>query len=136
MKNEETKKEWANYGDLNPEHGSVFLKKEGDDFRIIKTVEVFDTIDPEKCLVIEDVLIDISDSWIEKDQVLSFIGGDETTPDEVFAVACLDYYGPENFGGDYITDWSQVNFMTLEELIEAIKKYGINKETCDYTSID
>lgn len=45
--------------------------------------------------------VDISDSWIDRDTVMDFIGmTKETFSPEAFAVGCTDYYSWEEFGVD------------------------------------
>lgn len=108
-------KEIINYGDINPlEHGGIWLKQTNEtEYEIIKN-------NPENNLLY-DLSVNISDSWIEKEKVMSFIGMTEETFDPIlFAIGCTDYYNFMNFGGK----WE----VSQGELINFLKSHGITIE--------
>lgn len=120
MKNEMT---WENYGDVNPiEHGGKWIHKEGETtFRIIRLE--FD--DHQQKNLLHDLHVDISDSWIDRDDIISYADLSEDTDyfAEDFAIACITYYSVENFG------CHENIYLTLEESAEYLKtNYGIITE--------
>ena len=74
--------------------------------------------------------VDITDSWIDRESVMRFIGMSETTFDPVeFAIGCLNYYNWENFGAmNYAYDWTQ---MDRESIKEHLKHYLIASDNLD-----
>lgn len=116
---------WENFGDVNPlKHGGIFIKRDTEInpetcFYIVKNV--YDC-DGEKH-IIYDLYVDITDSWIEKQDVMEFIGMTENDFDSIqYAIGCTDYYSMENFGGN------RIECSTIEELQEELKKYEIEVE--------
>ena len=85
------------YGDVNPiEHGGQWIKKV-----FVNTYEII-TIQPmEDCerptILIGECQVDINDTWIDKEAVISYCG--ETEEEEVFALNVVSYYGAVNCGG-------------------------------------
>lgn len=50
---------------------------------------------------VADCFIDINDTWIDKTAVESFGGVRKEKEPLYYALACIDYYGAENFNGGY-----------------------------------
>ncbi len=75
--------------------------------------------------------IDITDSWINREGVMSFISMTEETYDPVrFALGCLDYYSWENFGvADYCCGYGY-NWLNVdrETILKVLSRYLI---ACD-----
>ena len=108
---------YINYGDVNPiEHGGIFVLQESEtSFRIVKN-----EFDGSKKHYLFDLHIDISDTWIDKESVLSYIGMTELDFDPVqYAIGCTEYYSYLEFGGN-----AEV-YATKKELIAAYAEYGI-----------
>jgi hypothetical protein len=85
------------YGDVNPiEHGGQWVKKVSvNDYDII-TLEYDESSDT---LIYGTVLLDITDSWIDMKDVLSYSDLGGSSPSELYALAIVDYYGIVNCGG-------------------------------------
>lgn len=67
-----------------------------------------------------DCRVDITDSWIEKQAVMDYIGMKKAEFDPVqFAIGCIMYYGAENFGAlSYAYDWRQMKRRDIEEILK------------------
>lgn len=68
-----------------------------------------------------EISVSITDGWIDKEAVLKFAGLQTVDSDPIaFAIACVDYYGLENFGADsnYQYDWQHVS---KSEICNALK---------------
>ena len=105
--------EYKNYGDVNPlDYGGIWVKQTGEtEYDIIKYNPDESTFD--------DLLVDISDSWIEHEHVMNYIGMAEETFDPIqFAIGCTEFYSIENFGHSYI-------IIDREEMIIILKARGI-----------
>ena len=76
-----------------------------------------------------DCEVDIDDSWIDREDVMEFIGmnSDEFYPIR-FAIGCIEYYGAENFSSPY--DGYTFN---REEIEEKLKNYWIATDNLDIT---
>ena len=67
------------------------------------------------------VEVDITDKWINREEVLSFAGLTEEDAEKEpvwFAIACTDYYSWEEFGaGSYgvFYDWTRMNRASIEK---------------------
>jgi hypothetical protein len=112
----EKQNNYENYGDVNPlEHGGIWVKQINEnEYEVIKNI-------PETSEVY-DLSIDITDSWIEKDSIMSFVGMSEEEFDPVwYAIGCTNYYSPENFGSIYKME-------SEKELIEFLNARGIITE--------
>lgn len=116
---------YNNYGDVNFfEYGRmVELQNDG-------TVDVFvcnpvcDCQDPDRCYQFDHVNVDINDSWIDVDAVCGY--ADVSKEDIIrFALACIDYYGVEDFGGTAYYYESQ--FYTKTEILDSLKYYDIEE---------
>jgi hypothetical protein len=115
---EQTEKQadYENFGDVNPlDHGGIWVKQiNKTEYEIIKNI-------PET-LEIYNMSIDITDSWLEKDSVMSYLGMTERDFDPLwFAIGCTDYYGVLNFGEIYKME-------SEKELMEFLTARGIKAE--------
>ena len=117
---------YKNYGDVNFfEYGRLAEIQEDGTIDVLVCNPVFDCENPDRCYQFDGVNIDINDSWIDVDAVCSYA---DTSKDDViqFALACIDYYGVENFGGTEYYDESQ--FYTMEEIKDILKNYKLEEE--------
>lgn len=113
--------EWTNYGDANPlEHGGIWVKKDEDNdtcFYIIKNQLIDGDTDKQQVL---DLYVDTSDSWIEKKEVMDYIGMVDSNFDLVqFAIGAVETYSYDNFG-------SKIETGSKEETIKQLKEFGID----------
>ena len=103
---------YKNYGDVNfLEYGLLIEEQSENQFNFIVCRPFSDC---ENKYQYCDGYIDISDSWIDKESVMNYIGMEEKFDRIQFAIGCIEYYSLENFGivnNDY----------TKEEVIENIK---------------
>lgn len=79
------------------------------------------------------ITVDITDTWIDKKAVMSYIGMTEKTFDPIqYAIGCADYYGWENFGAGsmYSIDWTNVSRKEIEDIL---KHYLIASDNLDIT---
>lgn len=118
---------YKNYGDVNFfEYGRLLEKAEDINcFNILVCNYVYDCTDIERCFQFDTCYVDISDNWIDIDAVESYSGCSKENEPELFALACIDYYGVENFGGTVYYDESQ--FYTKNEIKERLKSYDIEE---------
>lgn len=122
---------YENYGDVNPlEHGGIWVKRESkNEYEILKNNPETNTL--------YDLLVDITDSWIEKDSVMSFIGMTEENFNPLqFAIGCTDYYSPENFGNTYKyeTQNELIDMLFARGITENIEKYFLVSKTYEIIS--
>lgn len=118
---------YKNYGDENFFELGRLVEKESDtEYRVI-------TCDPsqekEGIYRFAECLIDITDSWIDKDQVMSYGGMTEDNYDALlFALDCIEFYGVENFGAiNYSYDYNNMN---KEDIINILKNRDIEDTSC------
>lgn len=107
---------FKNYGDVNPlDHGGIWVKQiNNHTFEVIRNI-------PETNEVY-NMEVDITDSWIEKEEVLSFTGMTEENFDPIwYAFSCTQYYGVENFGNSY-------EYKSRNEVIDHLINLGIEDE--------
>lgn len=109
--------QYTNYGDVNPlDYGGIWVKYLGNnEYDIIQN-----TPDEEKenNQSVYDLTVNITDSWIERKLIMSYIGMTEENFDPLeYAIGCINYYAPENFGSSYN--------MSTEELIDFLKARNI-----------
>lgn len=116
---------YKNYGDANFfEYGRLVEKtKDTNCFNILVCDYVYDCTDSERCFRFDVCYVDISDSWIDIDAVESYADCSKESEPELFALACIEYYGVENFGGTAYYNESQ--FFTESEIREKLKSYEI-----------
>ena len=115
---------YKNYGDVNFfEYGRLAeLQKDGT-VDVLVCNPVFGLRDP-RYYQFDYINVDINDSWINVDAVCSY--ADVSKEDIIrFALACVDYYGTENFGGAaYYTD---EQFKTESEILDSLRYYNIEE---------
>jgi len=133
--NEQTteQKTWENYGDVTPAQGGCYVKEFMPGvYDVVKVVEYFDTEDENKSLVIESLQFDVDDfedSWIVKDEVMSFIGMTEENFSHnpiYFGLGCIDYYGAINFGSSEFPE-----LLTEDEMLDRLKSIGCIDSSTD-----
>ena len=116
---------YNNYGDPNFfEYGRMAeLQKDGTVNMLVCNL-VFNCKNPERCYQFDHVNVDINDSWIYVNAVCNY--ADVSKEDIIqFALACIDYYGVENFGGACYYDESQ--FFTRNEILDSLRYYDIEE---------
>lgn len=110
---------YLNYGDVNFfEHGILVDTEHSDtEFPILYCMPY---PDEEDLYQFGDCQVDITDSWIDKQAILNYIGMKETEFDPVlFAIGCIEYYGAVNFGADsYCYDWLHMQRKDIEEILK------------------
>ena len=118
---------YNNYGDVNFfEYGRLVEKAEDINcFNVLVCNYVYDCTDPERCFQFDVCYIDISDNWIDIDAIEDYAGCSKENEPELFALACIEYYGTENFGGTCYYDESQ--FYTKNEVLNSLKYYDIEE---------
>lgn len=124
-------KDYINYGDVNPlEHGGIWVRQTGkNSFDILKNIPETNEL--------YDLLVEIDDSWIEKDAVMSYIGMTKEDFDPLqFAIGCTEYYSPENFGNIYKckTQNELIDILFAREITENIEKYFVVSKTYQITT--
>lgn len=106
---------YKNYGDVNFLEYGLLVEEE-------KKNEIYKMIicrlysDKENKYIYGSCYVDITDSWIEKNEVMDYIGMSEENFEPIqFAIGCIEYYSLEYFGlfgNDY----------TKEEIIEDMEE--------------
>ena len=120
---------YLNYGDVNFfDYGMLVDTEHSDtDIDIIFCMPIYDT--DTELYYFGEVTICINDEWIDKKSVMSYIGMDDKSFNNIqYAIGCLEYYGAENFGTDF-QNWQY----TREEICNILKHRLI---TCDNINID
>ena len=87
---------FVNYGDVNFfEYGCLVDIESNTEFRIMYCRPVDDS---DGKYAFGDCYVDIEDSWINKEDVMSYIGmtEDDFNPIE-YAIGCIEFYGMDNF---------------------------------------
>lgn len=86
---------YENFGDVSLEHGIILVKKDTmkDCYYILKT----DYDDDSETYLLFDLYVDISDSWIDWNDVKSCCDTDLSN-DIQKAIDVVSYYSSENFG--------------------------------------
>lgn len=117
---------FKNYGDRDFLNYGILVSEQSDsEFRILMC-RPYDEVDPNDGQIhyqFADMTVDINDSWIKEDRVAKYAGVDKAKDPIRFAVACVEYYGPENFGADgysYQYDWRDC---TKEEVLKQLGGY-------------
>ena len=110
---------YVNYGDKDFFERGILVDAEHSDteFPILYCMPY---PDEEDLFQFGDCRVDITDSWIKKQDVMNYIGMKETKFDPVlFAIGCIEYYGAENFGASsYAYDWRQMKRRDIEEMLK------------------
>jgi hypothetical protein len=117
---------YRNYGDVNFFECGILVDDEHSDTEFnILYCRPYD--DEEDMYEFGDCQVDITDSFIQKDIVMNYIGMTEETFDPVqYAIGCLDYYGIENFGAmSYAYDFMH---MTKKEICDILKHRSIGSD--------
>ena len=119
---------YKNYGDVNFfDYGRLLEKAEDINcFNVLICSYVYDCTDPERCFQFDNCYVDICDSWIDVDAVETYAECSKESEPELFALACIEYYGVENFGGTAYYNESQ--FYTESEILDSLKYYNIEEE--------
>lgn len=117
---------YLNYGDRNFfEYGCLVDNDHEENEINILVCRPYD--DEENLFQFAECQVDITDSWINRDSVMSFIGMSEEDFDDIqFAIGCIDYYGIENF-----SDSTFGYDFTMEEIKDKLKYYLI-----DYSNLE
>ena len=115
---------YNNYGGVNFFKYGRFaeLQKDGT-VDILVCNPVFGLNDP-RHYQFDYINVNINDNWINVNAVERY--ADISKTDMIrFALACVDYYGTENFGGTCYYDESQ--FFTESEIKEKLKSYEMDE---------
>lgn len=122
VKSSENMGKWENFGDVNFLDGGCVLQYDPSygnfTYHIIKCDFVWDMGDDPAHYQISDVILDIDDSWIDKEAVERYADCNRDTEPEWFATAVVSYYGAENCGGT-------VEMMTTQEVADYMSQYDI-----------
>ena len=85
--------------------------------------------DEDDLFLFADCTVDINDSWIDREAVMSYVGMSEDDIDAVqFAIGCVEYYGVENFSSPY----NGYQF-SRKEIEEQLRYYLIANDRLDIT---
>lgn len=121
-------KAWTNRGDANPlEHGGLWVlsdeRTNGSSYKGCYYVEEVNLVpDMEGKYLVNSAYVDINDSWIDKDDVLSCMGDNEVYSEEIYATDVYRYYGAYQINGE------KDKIMDREEVVEYLKSHGIKLE--------
>ena len=116
---------YKNYGDVNFfDYGRMAEVQNDGTVDVWVCNLVSDCEDPDRCYQFDHVNVDINDSWIDADAVCSYA---DTSKNDIiqFALACIDYYGVENFGGTAY--YTEEQFKTENEILDILKCYDIEE---------
>lgn len=122
---------YVNYGDKNFfEYGALVDNNHSDTVFSILYCRPYDG--EEDLYQFAECVVDITDSWIDRQDVMSFLGMDDTTFDPIqYAIGCVDYYSIDNFGGiNYAYDSLH---MHRDEIKNILKNYLIAPDRLDIT---
>lgn len=110
---------WLNYGDVNPlDYYGIWISQENTgDYIVVKVINMYDACNGTGYLL-EDCMVDITDSWIDLEAVYSFMGIDGTDPIMV-ALGIVEYYGCYQCSG------STENVTSRKEARQYINNFGI-----------
>ena len=116
---------FENYGDVNFfEYGRMAELQNDGTVNMLVCNPVFDCKNPDRCYQFDYVNVDINDSWIDVNEVCSYA---DVSKDDIiqFALACVDYYGTENFGGTAY--YTEEQFKTKNEILDSLRYYDIEE---------
>lgn len=122
---------YINYGDVNFFELGCLVDAEHSDteIKILYCRPYDDEEDKEDKFLFADCEVDITDSWIDKNAVMDYLGMTEKTFDAIqFAIGCINYYGVENF----LSPYDGYRF-TEEEIKDRLKHYMIASDNLDIT---
>lgn len=111
---------FINYGDINFFEYGVLIDDEHNEneYRVLYCMP-FD--DADNLYLFAECDVDITDTWIDKNAVMSYAGmTDETFDPALYAIDCISYYGVENFSSPY-----DGYTFTRAEICEKLKHYLI-----------
>ena len=113
---------YKNYGDVNfLEYGLLIEEQSENQFNFIVCRPFSVCLNKYQYC---DGYIDISDSWIDKESVMKFIGMEEKFDRIQFAIGCIEYYNLENFG-TVNNDYTKAEVIeNIEYIKDYIEDYG------------
>ena len=120
---------YINYGDKDFfERGRLVDSEHSDSVIDVLVCNPYD--DEEDLYQFGDCSVDVTDSWIDKQAVMDFLGMNFETFNPVeYAIGCIDFYGMENFGaGSYAYDYAR---MTREDISDILKYRLIATDNLD-----
>ena len=120
---------YINYGDKNFFENGVLVDSEHQECEFnILWCRPYDEEDD--LYQFSDLLVNINDNWIDRKAVMDFIGMRPENFNPVhYAIGCVDYYGPANFGAEcYAYDWTR---MTKKEICDILKYRMIASDNLD-----
>lgn len=117
---------YVNYGDKNFfEYGCLVDADHSDTEFNILYCRPFD--DEDDLYLFADCTVDITDSWIDRQQIMSYIGMSEDNYDPIqFAIGCIEYYGIDEF-----KDYNIPSQLTKVEVCNELKRYWIASDNLD-----
>ena len=110
---------YVNYGDKNFFERGRLVDNEKSEFEYyILCCEPYPN--EEDLFQFGDCVVDLRDSWIDKEGVMNYLGMDQENFDPLqFALGCLDYYSWDNFGAiSYSYDWTHMNKESVCEILK------------------
>ena len=119
---------YINYGDRDFfEYGILVDNDHSDTDIAVLYCRPYD--DHEDLYLFADCRVAVDDSWINKNAVMEFFGmTEEDCSTCCLAIACIEYYGVENFSSPY----DGYKF-TRKEIEEKLKWYTIASDNLDIT---
>ena len=117
---------YKNYGDVNFfEYGRLVELQNDGTVDVLVCNPVFGLNDP-RHYQFDYINVDMNDRFINVNAVCSYADINKNDINIIqFALACIDYYGVENFGGTCYYDESQ--FYTKNEISDSLKYYDIKE---------
>ena len=107
--------QWTAYGDVNPiEHGGVWMRQDTETCYQVVTVKPYDDIESQ--WLVTDSYIDMSDSWIDRLRVASYVGCHR---DDITAMDVVSYYG------EYHCNGSMDKLYSRQDVKKWIRSHGI-----------
>lgn len=123
---------YRNYGDVDFfQYGCLVDDEHNDTSFDMLVCRPYD--DEEDKFQFAQITVDITDNWIDRKGVMSYIGMTEETFDKIqFAIGCADYYSWDNFGASSMwnLNWMEV---TRKEIENELKNYMIADDNLDIT---
>ena len=112
---------YKNYGDINFFEYGVLVEEEKKD-EIYNVILCRPYFDDDNVFQYGQVTIDITENWLDKNQIMDYIGITENNFNPIqFAIGCTEYYNLVNFGL-YKSDY------TKEEIKEDLRNYEISSD--------
>lgn len=111
---------YKNYGDKNFfEYGLLVDSEHSDTVFDILYCRPYD--DEEDLFQFARVQVDVDDTWIKQEAVEAFCGAKKSEDPIRYAIGCLEFYGPEEFGADSYAcryDWRRMDRKSIKEEIK------------------